>query len=31
MQKDDYNKYVGDNVTKTYKLSTAIELNIIKK
>ena len=31
MQKDDYNKYVRDNVTKTYKRSTAIELNIIKK
>ena len=23
MQKDDYNKYVRDNVTKTYKRSTA--------
>ena len=31
VQKDDYNKYVRDNVTKTYKRSTAIELNIIKK
>ena len=23
MQKDDYNKYARDNVTKTYKQSTA--------